>query len=195
MRIWRLRFDSTVRRILGTDPGRTSSRASRANGMGNRLFKLGHGLLLAVCAVVVNSASGAYLPHLGPSPLRFESQSPFVATMAMFPALRLDDSASPTNAGSMNSATNLPPAEDGEPLGPPRPAESTAVDATSSIARVASIQPPVVIDGTLRVTPQMLVDFFKPMQNGTNATTVASPGGSFTPPQLLPSSSATYRSN
>jgi hypothetical protein len=162
--------------------------------MGNRLFRLGRCTLLAGFAVAVNSAFGAYLPQLGPSPLRFCPSPSFTATVAIFPALRIDDSASPTNSGTVSLATNIPPAESLEPLGPPAPppAESAALGATNSVTELASAQPPVILpDGTPRITPQMLVDFFKPVLNGTNAVPVIAPPGTFTPP----SSSATYKSN
>jgi hypothetical protein len=163
--------------------------------MENRLFGLGRLTLLAGCAVVINGASGAYLPKLGPSPLRFSAPPSFTPTVAMLPPLRMDDSALLTNAAILNLATNVPPAENVEPFGPPPPAESINIGATNATAQTLSAQPPVVLDPTQRITPQMLVDFFKPVLDGTNAAPVTAPYGSFTPPQWVPpSSSATYRS-
>lgn len=154
-------------------------------------------MLLAGCAVVLNSAFGAYLPQLGPSPLRFRPLPTFTATVAMFLPLRMDDPALPTNAEVVNSTTNSPPAASVEPLGTPPTAESAALGATNSAAQPASEPPPVVLDGSVRITPQMLVGFFKPVLNGTNAAPVTAPGGPFMPPQpQTPSpSSATYKSN
>ena len=163
--------------------------------MENRLFRLGRLTLLAGCAVVINSASGAYLPKLGPSPLRFHATPSFTATVAMLPPLRMDDAASPTNAAMVSPATNPPPAENLVPLGPPPAEESANIGATNAAVQPVSAQPPVVLDATQRITPQMLVDFFKPVPDGTNAAPVMAPYGSFTPPQWLPpSSSATYKS-
>lgn len=154
-------------------------------------------MLLAGCAVVLNSAFGAYLPQLGPSPLRFRPLPTFTATVAMFLPLRMDDATLPTNAEIVNPATNSPPMESLEPLGPPPNAEIAALGATNSAAPAASDPPPVVLDGPVRITPQMLVDFFKPVLNGTNAAPVTAPGGPFMPPQPQPPSpsSATYKSN
>lgn len=151
-------------------------------------------MLLAGCAVVINSAFGTYLPELGPSSLRFRPSPAFPALATLFPPLRMDDSPSPANVVSVDLATNPPPAESLEPLGPPPPAESIVV-----ISVTNSVVPPfpvILPDATTRITPQMLVDFFKLAPNGTNEAAMTSPPGSFTPPQLLPpSSTATYRSN
>ncbi len=154
-------------------------------------------MLLAGCAAVINSAFGAYLPQLGPSPLRFCPLPVFVATVAMFPPLRRDDPVSPLNAEVVNTATNLPPAENLEPLGPPAPvpAEGVAIGGADTATQAAAGQPPVALDRTLTITPQMLVDFFKPVLNGTNAVPMMAPAGSFAPPLPTPSSSATYNSN
>jgi len=108
--------------------------------------------------------------------------------------LRMDDTVVVINVAA-DAATNLPPVEALEPLGPPQP-ETIAFTETAPSTNAAAAppaQPPVTVEGTPMITPQMLADFFQQLAAGTNAPVAAPSAGPFVPP-LPPSSSATYRS-
>lgn len=148
-------------------------------------------ILVAGCSPVVNGSSGAYLPALGPSPLRFRAPPVLVTATVTLPPLRMTDPVPQIATNPAESvSTNLPPADWSEflesiwPLtaltnvtGPPLTGPTVSVMPTA--------QPTVV-------TPQMLIDFFRNAGAGTNPPPAAAVGV-FTPP--APASSATYRSN
>lgn len=146
--------------------------------------------LVAGCSCTLHGASGAYLPELGPSPLRFRLRPALVATVAMLPPLRMTDAPPMTNDMASVAATNELLTVVSEPLGPvwPGPAGTNDVPATttSGAPGVPTQQPSVV-------TPQMLADFFRNAGGATNPPP-PSATGTFTPPPA-PASSATYKSN
>lgn len=147
------------------------------------------------CAIFTDGAGGAYLPHLGPSPVRFQTAAPAKAIAPTLPPLRMDDTILvPTNAVA-DPATNYPPIETLEPLGPtwPGAASLTPAATPTNFMAAPTTQPLVAIEGSPAITPQMLADFFQQHPVGTNAAAVSPWAGSFVPPSP-PSSSATYRS-
>ena len=102
----------------------------------------------------------------------------------MLPALRIDEPATATNTVITSAVTNPPPAEIVEPLGPPLPSLIPEAQPIIVSAPVQLPPPPGLPDGTLRVTPQMLVDYFRPVSVGTNEMPVMVSPGTFVPPQM-----------
>jgi hypothetical protein len=141
-------------------------------------------VLIAACFAVSPGAQGAYLPELGPSPLRFRAPAGFVARVVL-PPLQMMDAIVVTNAVA-STPTNPPPVEPLAFVGP-SPLE------TPSISKLTAGSTPIVAaEQALVMTPQMLVEFFKNVGAGTNLPPV-SIVGVFTPP-APPFSSATYKS-
>jgi hypothetical protein len=121
-------------------------------------------------------AGVAYLPKTGPVPLRLEAvqaqAKPFV-----LPPLAMDNGA-PTNldSGALGSpltptptnavplAPVVPPTNSVSAVSPTTPDEQVPTDAELVSSSSAS--------DLLVVSPQMLAEYFKPMQTGTNLTTV-----------------------
>ena len=120
-----------------------------------------------VFGVVLLEARGEdYLPCVGPTPLRFEmvmahGQSSFALPSSNAVVKTSDTNANPAMANSA-SGTNMPSLVAGETD------EKAFVDLDASSNPVV-LQP--LADGLLNVTPQMLVDYFKPV-DGTNSTGV-----------------------
>ncbi|HMJ88379.1 MAG TPA: hypothetical protein VK530_01100 [Candidatus Acidoferrum sp.] len=151
--------------------------------------------LSAGCSVLMHGASGAYLPELGPSPVRFRASPIFVATVAMLPPLRRDDSPREEESPKPPPPTEFASVAPIELFGPPAPVVSTNPTLVEPAESQLSATTPA--ESEARLTPQMFVEFFKGIAPMTNAAP-ALPIGSFTPPQpppSAPSSSATYRSN
>ena len=149
-------------------------------------------LLLLNCLSV---KGGAYLPSVGPAPLRFAAVSMRPKIFSWVPpvAAKL----------AISAQTNLPPMVSAVSTG----TNETVLLADAKIdARVSSnpenlstnsISEQHSADELLVVTPEMLVDYFKPGSNAKNQTNVrvTTPVG-FTPPPSAaePSSQAIYRS-
>ncbi len=183
--------------------------------------------LLAASAVAPGARAerAPYLRALGPAEVRLMKTPALMATAWQLPPLRLQDVAAlpPTNAvaasataaatggpgdGGTNSvgSTNAVLANTSDVFGPYIPPELAAMMGwiSSDTAGLLSSNapppppPPVVLDSAPTITPQMLVQFFKPSPANTNATNTATAvlvPGPFLPPQAPPrSSSATYRS-
>lgn len=170
------------------------------------MFKIGCGALLVGCAVMFNSASDAYLPQIGPSPLRFRPKSAVLSIVPFsFPPL-IDPANPATNNQSKGSNPPPLPVEDSkpEPFGPSLPEESSTLNDTNSDSSVAT-PAPVLPNNSLRITPQMLLEYFLPIPGETNARLQLAPAGTFLPPEIevpefgppqpAPASSAIYRSN
>jgi hypothetical protein len=151
--------------------------------------------LFAWSAVGINGAIGAYLPALGPAPLRFQSPPAFVATVSMLPPLRSAEAEvlEPEPAVTNEAAAAEPPVV--QPAAPAVSAErkNTLAEAVPPVES-APPPPPVEIPATPIVTPQMLIEYFRPSATGTNAGTSVIIPGAFLPPQSAPpsSSAATY---
>ena len=194
------------------DPAWVKSRAQidRMNKWFSAFRKLSQAaflLALAASTVLVTQAGITYLAKTGPVPLRWEAVSatdnPFV-----LPPLAMEES-TPTNAESVEalapstqSATNSEPsaqvaAQVASPTIPVSIVTTTAPGEDLSTA-VAPMPYPSASD-LLGVSPQMLAEYFKPIQNGTNLISVPvvlPPGVGFIPPTPAPGapSRATYRS-
>lgn len=183
------------------------------------------GVLYAVVWSSVSSQAGlpsGYLRCTGPVPLRFAAETTGLDGCELPPLLMEDDAPASTNLVSpennasalpgkptvtvtaTNSAESIAPDAmanqnqsiaagfDGDPLAIPQPLSPPSTPASPEIATAASASDLLV------VTPQMLVDYFKPSRATTNSagTAIFVPLG-FTPPAPMavtpPSSSATYR--
>lgn len=183
------------------------------------------GVLYAVVWSSVSSQAGlpnGYLRCTGPVPLRFAAETAGLDGCDLPPLVMEDDThasntpVSPENTASAppgkptvtvteaNSAESVAPDAmanqnqsipvrfDGDPLAIPQPFSTPSTPALPEIATATSASDLLV------VTPQMLVDYFKPSRAATNSanTAVFVPLG-FTPPAPMavtpPSSSATYR--
>ncbi len=173
-----------------------------------------------VSAIGLHADSRGYLPKLGPAALRFQRPVELQTVRWMLPPLRMDDlpeidrtnaAIASTNAPAngtnpavarADGSTNTAPANT-EPLGPHIPPELAALmamingaSAGTNITQPAMPPPPppVVVDHGPVITPQMLVQFFKPAQGTNTTTSVLVPGGFLPPQPPPPSSSATYKS-
>jgi hypothetical protein len=153
-------------------------------------------ILVALAALTEPPVRGAaYLPLVGPPPMRFEkamavSKEVSWTPPALFPpAVAVD-----TNLLSANSAIPvnnvvlphpvIEPANTPVPLPPENSSTNSAVQTRSA-------------NELLMVTPEMLVDYFKPNNNATNAANVhVLVPVNFTPPASasISSSQASYRS-
>jgi hypothetical protein len=151
--------------------------------------------VLLGCAVLDMDA--AYLPTIGPSPLRFQqSPRPVIAATMLLPlgvTAPVPSTNAPVESMAVIASTPeplgpfLPEAVDREPFAPQTISTNSVSESETTIS-----ESPAKLDPTGVITPQMLVDFFKPFPGGTNANDSAASPGSFIPP--LPSSAATYKS-
>jgi hypothetical protein len=166
-------------------------------GMNTWLFKHCRAciILAAYAALIGPQAKGAaYLPLVGPPPLRFEKATVGARTISWTPPA--------LTPPAVVIETNLLPVTSAIPVnnvGPPSPANGPANTlvplpqenlSTNSAVRNRSANDLLVI------TPEMLVDYFKPNNNATNAANVrVLVPVSFTPPASasIPSSQAIYR--
>jgi hypothetical protein len=154
--------------------------------MGNNSRRLKVTIGLVACALGVNGASAAYLPKLGPASLRFQKPPVFIASLMIFPPLKMiEDSVSNrveqvAAAASTNQNDVVVSAEPARDSGPPFATTGTNTPPAD----------PVKVDSGPVVTPQMLLQFFTP-NSGTNAPNVIvpSPFQFQLPP---PGSAATY---
>ena len=159
------------------------------------------------------ASSPGYLPVVGPTPLRFQSDQR--APLQELPPLAMQDSTAfdvttfPTNIPAPESViykaasnTNAPPEYNFWPFpswywpapdwsSPPQGGEMPSPP--NEVAPTNTIYTPHTASDLLVVTPQMLVDYFKQSQSPTNAVNPAAraPVG-FTPanPAPIPESSA-----
>jgi hypothetical protein len=138
---------------------------------------------------------GAYLPAIGPVPMRFEAAAVPAKILAWIPSVA-DKPAAP-------AVTNLPPAIPAvstEIAGAIPPMGTKADSPGSSMPENLSTNSPPEAHSAgdlLVVTPEMLVDYFKPGSDATNQTNVrvVTPVGFMPPPSVAsPSSQASYRS-
>lgn len=153
--------------------------------------------------VAMNANGGGYLSIVGPAPLRFETVAAYMRSFPM-PALAMDNSrpamsavdtslsltnstpplqTGSTSATTNNAAATILSAQSQEPLAVPQEAfDAMFSDSPTAVAPV--------------VTPQMLVEYFRPTPGTTNGVgiTVVVPGDvGFTPPGTRPSSQAIYK--
>jgi len=163
-----------------------------------------------------------YLAVVGPSPLRYQPPRP--SYLVPLPPLLMADPAPPPIVGTFISSNGPPVIRTAEspaptfqqytpfnffmpfawpwgnpfmalggynsilPTAVPQPRSAPAVDSRAKEA------PPAAAPMT--VTPEMLVDYFKPTRTATNSATStgSGPGGFIAPKPTAPTTNATYRS-
>jgi hypothetical protein len=185
--------DSTrKRRVRFADVGKHNC------GMNTRLFKDCRAcmILVALAALTETPTRGAaYLPLVGPPPMRFEKATGGSKTISWAPPALIPPAVvveptlpSVTTTIPVNNVVSphpvIEPANTPVPLPPENLSTNSAVQTRSA-------------NELLVVTPEMLVDYFKPNNNSTNAANVhVLVPVNFTPPAsaLMPSSQANYRS-
>jgi hypothetical protein len=155
-----------------------------------------------VCLLLIALASfadlpargGAYLPLAGPPPLRFETAMRHGKIFSWIPPVPPPAAAVETNLPPeistipVNKAVSPPPANESNGVSAPLPPENLS---TNSAPQTRSA------NDLLVVTPEMLVDYFKPNNAATNSTNVRVLAPvNFTPPASAstPSSQAIYLS-
>lgn len=156
-------------------------------------------LLATLLSALDVPAGTAYLPITGPTPLRFEAVRVRPAvTSALNDPSKISDKFSDKSPGKIpDAATNaaVPPPETSWPVAPEVSAPPVVTTTVESSAPYA-VRP--VTDNPLVITPQMLVEYFRPAAGATNGAGVSVfmplPVG-FTPPmEKTPvSSRATYK--
>ncbi len=167
-------------------------------GMKTRLFQRCRAcaILIALASLTELPASdAAYLPLIGPPPLRFEKATDGSKKIIWIPpALVQPAVAVETNPPSVTSSMPVnnivqPPPANGPASGP--------VSVSPENLSTKSTEQTKSANDLLVVTPEMLVDYFKPNNNATNAANVRVLAPvNFTPPASvsMPSSQAIYRS-
>lgn len=155
--------------------------------------------MLLACVTPQTRGNGVYLKQTGPSPLRFSLAT--ASFSFVLPAMLRDQTAvtnSPEIAAtSTNSATTNAVAAQ---ISPAASSANNAPALTNPILPNNGPTTPSASD-LLVVSPQMLTEFFKSGQNGTNSPgTVVAPAPvapvapvGFTPPSMTPSSQAIYK--
>ena len=153
--------------------------------------------LLAGCCLA-QSMDAAYLPGIGPAPLRFQIRPAFVATVSMLPPLQMLEPAVPSEARDVNATVASVDVD--APTTPTAPAPSPdTIQSSEAVAVTPPLQAPAepapTVPAAPVITPQMLIEFFKPVGR-TNSAEAVVVSGAFLPPQPPPaptSSAATYR--
>jgi hypothetical protein len=187
------------RNITGAEMGVRFANVGKHNcGMMTWHFKHCRACVIwvAFAALMEPLARGAaYLPLVGPPPMRFEKAAVGAKTISWTPpTLTPSTIAIETNVPSItssipaNSVAQAPPAIEPVKAPVPLPAENLSTNSTDQTRSANDL---------LVVTPEMLVDYFKPNDNATNATDVrVLVPVNFTPPASasIPSSQAIYRS-
>ena len=153
-------------------------------------------VLMVMLSMICPQVSGeAYLPVVGPVPLRFETAAVHVRTFSWIPPVAVKPAApAQTNPppkfvaipDKIARAVPLLTAKTNETI-PPLP-ENLSTNSTVETHSANDL---------LVVTPEMLVDYFKPGTVATNQTPVRAlaPVGFMPPPSVAsPSSEAIYRS-
>jgi hypothetical protein len=169
-------------------------------GMMTRLFECCRGHLCLVALALLTALpvdGGAYLPLVGPPPLRFEKAISHAKTISWVPpVLPPPPIVAETNPTPV-SVTSSMPIENVVTLPPAAPAISvSAPPMPENLPAISTVQPRPAND-LLVVSPDMLVDYFKPNNNVKNAAEVhVLAPVNFTPPPSvsIPSSQAIYNS-
>ncbi len=171
--------------------------------------------LALICSAALSaSASAGYLALIGPAPLRFAGRARSVPqALARLPKLELEDPLPPvllTNTVAVVTATNPPPVGVATVVTPP--ATPPVVTFPPAPPAPVATNPPVVFppflpppptglllgplldpnDPNSLLTPQMLIQYFRPQ--GTNAPGVSVLAPFFSPPRpaVPPSSTVRY---
>lgn len=158
---------------------------------------------LTLAATATTGSTRGYLAEVGPAALRFQEPPPPRMAVLLPPLPReapdvsasTEDgstNASPTTASLNETDANIPPwPPEMVPGMEPEPAAVPPTALTTSLEPTAMPRPTGPV-----ISPQMLLDYFRPIRSGTNALIqgVTIPV-QFIPPTPIapPSSSATYR--
>ena len=152
-------------------------------------------VLVALVALMDLPAHGAsYLPIVGPPPMRFDKAKGAVKNVAWSQPTQT----MPTPAIQTNSPSETPTIPDSNVVTPPLVVEPVSIPVAlppENLSTNSMVQTHPA-NNLLVVTPEMLVDYFKPNNKATNATNVrVLVPVNFTPPASasIPSSQATYR--
>jgi len=155
---------------------------------------------LTVTTAYQAHGDGAYLPGIGPAPLRF---LPIVTSpnLTVLPPLDMgDEEPQPETVETNLSTTNVAATVE---------AGTAVPDDTNEVSTVTSSEQPGANPDAIGafippstgysavITPQMLTEYFRPMQGATNGVGVSvfvPTEVGFTPPNAQPSSQATYKS-
>lgn len=151
-------------------------------------------ILVALAALTEPPARGAaYLPLVGPPPMRFVKATDGSKTISWTPPALISPAVvveptlpSVTTTIPVNNV--VPPRPVIEPANTPVPLPTGNLSTNSSVQTRSANE-------LLMVTPEMLVDYFKPNNNATNAANVhVLAPVNFTPPASasIPSSQAIY---
>ncbi|HEX4266092.1 MAG TPA: hypothetical protein VH597_17280 [Verrucomicrobiae bacterium] len=152
--------------------------------------------ILIACAAPQARGNGVYLKQIGPSPLRFSMAT--AAFSFTLPAVLMGRPAV-TNSAEIGLAKTTSADTNAVTV----PASPLPSDTTANT--IPTIPNPILPNNAattpsasdlLVVSPQMLTEFFKPGQNGTNtpSAVVVPPHVGFTPPSVMPpSSQAIYK--
>ena len=170
-------------------------------------------IAVALTGVAAEKPRAGYLPRVGPAPLRFEApRVPALSISKLPPLPKQDTQALPTHVPPPKPEGNPDSNKTGSTATPPMtsPDGANSEDDPYSLLPAQNV-PTHWTGGTpsandlLAVSPQMLIDYFKPMSNWTNGGAhmlfpvnlgagLAAPN--FTPAipaPILPPSSATYK--
>jgi hypothetical protein len=149
-------------------------------------------LLLLIC---LSASGGAYLPLIGTPPLRFEAAAvharafSWISPVTVKPAAPAETNSPPEISTASKILAAAIPLMDLKTNAPnPSLPENLSTNSTADTHSANDL---------LVVTPEMLVDYFKPGTDATNQTNVRvlAPVGFMPPPAVAsPSSEAIYRS-
>jgi hypothetical protein len=187
---------------------------TRSGNMGKCIFKTGVliGAMAAAGGIATaKSAALGYLATVGPVPLRFQ---PRVTKIGILPPISEGSPVSepkpevpnpppvstseptPENTPAQEPipAEPMPPLSDTPPVQPDQTPDSLLPVIENPLPDPA--QPPRSANDLLVITPQILIEYFKPVGSSTNAAGVSVLGPvNFTPPTptIAPSSRAVYK--
>ena len=134
-------------------------------------FSRGYALVFVVVTFVGSSARGmAYLPLVGPPPLRFEKTAVGGKNFCWaLPALALPVASTATNCSSVTNSIPTNNVVFNTPVSQPAIEPISLVPENLSTNTASQTRP---ANDLLVVTPEMLVDYFKPGNVATNAANV-----------------------
>jgi hypothetical protein len=152
--------------------------------------------IFIACAAPQARGNGVYLKQIGPSPLRFSMATAtfsFALPAVLLPRPAITNSPEIGVARAGSEGTNAVAVQT-SPTPPGATANGIPTIPNPILPNNAATTPPA--SDLLVVSPQMLTEFFKPGQNGTNTPSevVVPPHVGFTPPSVTPpSSQAIYK--
>jgi hypothetical protein len=166
---------------------------------GDRLLQiwLTAGLFLSVGGVLpAAGAASGYLPRTGPPPLRFRP-APIVSIIASQPVTTASEpvpaasEAAPIQGPELPAELEFPPTD--HPPQVPNPNGESLLPPV--VPNLQPVQQPTPANELLIISPQMLIEYFRPQPGATNAPVSAIVPVQFMPatPAAAPSSRAMYK--